>query len=73
MPHSDGLLTTTVFRKNTHSDWYLDFNSHRPLAHKVAVVRTLLARANQICSIITVRDVEKKQVVGALSINGYPT
>ena len=39
----------------------------------VAVVRTLLTRADRICSNVPDRDVEKKQVAGALSNNGYPT
>ena len=73
MRHSDGSLTTTVFRKKTHSDWYLDFDSHHSLAHKVAVVQTLLTRAHWICSNIPDMDVETKQVAGALSNNGYPT
>ena len=71
--NSDGSLTTTAFRKKTHSDRYLDFDSHHPLAHKVAVVRTLLTCADRICSNVPDRDVEKKQVTGALSNNGYPT
>ena len=39
--HSDGSLSTMGFRKSTHSDKHLDFKSHHPLAHKVAVARTL--------------------------------
>jgi len=71
--HSDGSLTTAVFRKKTHSDRYLDFDSHHPQARKVAVVWTLLTRVDRICSNVPDRDVEKKQVAGALSNNGYPT
>ena len=58
--NSDGSLTTTVFRKKTHLDWYLDFDSHHPLAHKVVVAQTLLTQADRICTSIPDRDVEKK-------------
>ena len=73
MRHSDGSRTITVFRKKNHLDRYLDCNSHYPLAHKVAVVRTLLTRVDRICFNIPDRDVEKKQVAGALSNNSYST
>ena len=70
--HDDGSLSTTVFRKQTHTDRYLDFSSHHPLAHKTAVVRTLLARADRICTFVTDKDAEKEHVTKALSSNGYP-
>lgn len=70
--HTDGSLSTTVFRKKTHTDRYLDFDSHHPLAHKIAVTRTLLTRADRICTSITDRDAEKRHVSQALSNNGYP-
>ena len=71
--NSDGSLTTTVFRKKTHSDRYLDFDSHHPLAHKVAVARTLITQADWICVSVLDRDVEKRRITGALSSNCYPT
>ena len=69
--HIDGSLTTTVFRKSTHTDRYLDFHSHHPLAHKVSVARTLLRRAEKICTDVPDREKEKKHVAQPLHNNGY--
>ena len=71
--HTDGSLTMSVFRKETHTDRYLNFDSHHPLAHKIAVVRTLLTQADRICMSMPDRDAEKRHITQALNSNEYPT
>ena len=68
----DGTLSTTVYRKKTHTDKYLSFDSHHPLSHKVSVARTLFSRAEKVCSTVGERDNERKHVTDALRANGYP-
>jgi len=53
----DGSVKLLVYRKKSHTDQYLNFNSHHPLNHKLAVIRTLLERC---CSIVTEEDDRKK-------------
>ena len=48
--HPDGTVFTSVFRKPTHMDKYLDFTSHHPLTYKVSVIRTLYRRAKALSS-----------------------
>ena len=65
--HDYGSISTTVFRKKTHTNHYLDFSSNHPLAP-----RTLLTRADRICTFQRDRDTEKEHVSKALESWGYP-
>ena len=64
----DGSLKLLVYRKKTHIDQYLNFSSHHPLNHKLAVIRTLLERCYR-----TVSEEEEEHVAASLSICGYPS
>ena len=67
----DGTIKTKVYRKATHTDKYLQFNSHHPSQHKRSVARILLDRAKNIPSTDADRLSEVQHVVDALKINGY--
>ena len=45
---------------------------HHPLAHKVAVARTLFDRGEKMCSDFSDSEKEKEHVAKALQSNGYP-
>ena len=69
---SEGSISTSVYRKPTHTDQYLNFQSHHPVAHKRSVVRTLMSRAESLSSSAVSRVQEEKHVMEALQKNGYP-
>ncbi len=68
---SDGSLDLTVYRKKTHTDQYLLFDSHHPLEHKLGVVRTLCNRANSIVTNDTEKQKEYNHIKTALGKCGY--
>ena len=70
--HPDGSLSTTVYRKKTHTDKYLDFTSHHPLSHKRAVVNTLQSRAKTHCTFVNDRTTEENHIASALKVNNCP-
>ena len=67
-----GNLETSVYRKPTHTDKYLAFDSHHPICHKKSVTRTLLTRADCLPSSCDSRAKERKYVFDVLKVNGYP-
>ena len=49
-PGEDGSLSTTVYRKPTHTDLYMQWDSHHTISSKYSVIGTLHHRAKTICS-----------------------
>ena len=43
-------IESTVYRKPTHTDRYLYYNSNHPISAKLSVIHTLTHRAKQVCS-----------------------
>ena len=67
-----GKFSTSVYRKPTNSNRYLNFRSDHPLEHKQSVVRSLIDRANALCSTTKNRQDEIKHVKDTLKLNLYP-
>ena len=70
--NEDGSLYFTVYRKATHTDQYLAFDSCQPLQHKLGVIRTLKHRAETIVTRKEDLEAEIDHIKKALSISGYP-
>ena len=66
-----GQVEVAVYRKATHTEKYLAFDSHLPGQSKAAVVKTLLDRAEAISSNANKRNSGKENVLKDLKINGY--
>ena len=71
-PGRDGSLSTSVYRKPTHTDLYLQWENHHPLSSKYSVIGTLQHRANTICSNAQLLHKEEKHLHQALKRCQYP-
>ena len=70
--NNDGTISTSVYRKPTHTDKYLNFDSHHPMVHKVAVIRTLISRVSTLCSSSPSTRAEMNHIFTVLRKNKYP-
>ena len=66
-----GSLDVTIYRKPTHTDQYLHFDSHHPVSHKLSVIRTLTHRAQTAVTDQQERTKEIDHIKGALGNCGY--
>ena len=71
-PKEDGSLSTTVYRKPTHTDLYLQWDSNHTITSKYSVVGTLHHRAQVICSSSELLQQEEKHPHQALIRCNYP-
>ena len=67
-PEADGSLSITVYRKPTHTDQYLQWDSHHHLSAKFSVINTLSHRAKTVCSSLSCSN-RKWTTLGSLSPN----
>ena len=72
-PGRDGSLNTSVYRKPTHTDLYLQWDSHHTLTSKYCVIGTLQHRAQTICSNPQLLQKEEEHLKNALMNCKYPT
>ena len=70
-PCSDGSLSTRVYRKPTHTDLYLQWDSHHTIAAKYSVVSTLHHRAKAVCSTQQLLEEEEHHLQKVLKENKY--
>ena len=71
-PEADGTLSITVYRKPTHTDQYLQWDSHHHLSAKFSVSQTLSHRASTMCIKPELLQQEKDHLRKALTKCKYP-
>ena len=68
----DGSLNTSVYRKKTHTDQYLNFQSNHHLTQKLGIVSTLKQRIDTHVSTNTEKQTEEEHINQALRSCGHP-
>ena len=63
---------TKVYRKPSHTDRYLDFNSNHAFSHKMSVSRCLYSRAVLFSSDAHDRNFEFQRIMNVLRQNNFP-
>ena len=71
-PEADGTLSITVYRNPTHTDQYLQWDSHHHLLAKFNLIHTLSHRASTVCSKPELLQQEKDHLRKALIKCKYP-
>ena len=72
-PEEDGNLKTSVYRKPTHTDLYLQWDSYHTIPSKYSVAGTLYYRAETVCFNPQLLLEEEHHLFQALKRCKYPT
>ncbi len=68
----NGSIETDVYRKRTHTDQILNYNSNHPIQHKVSCLKTLLNRIDTHCSTTESKKKELDYLYDTFRKNNYP-
>jgi hypothetical protein len=68
----DNTVKLIVYRKKTHTNQYLQFDSHHPLHQKIRVIISLLDRKDAIVTEDEDKQKEEATISDALKLCGYP-
>ena len=71
-PQTDGSINTAVYRKPTHTDMYLHWDSYHHLAAKYSVINTLRHRAKTVCTTKQILEKEEDHLFTSLRRCKYP-
>ena len=71
-PENGGKLSITVYMKPTHTDQFLQWDSHHHLSAKYSVISTLTHRAKTVCSNPELLQKEMEHLRKALTNCKYP-
>ena len=71
-PEADNSLSIRVYHKPTHSDQYLQWDSHHNLAAKYSVIGTLTHRTKSVCTTPELLNEELQHLKEALARCKYP-
>ena len=72
-PEADNSLTIRVYHKPTHTDQYLQWDSHHSLSAKYSVIGMLTHRAKSVCTTPGLLDKELQYLKEALVTCKYPS
>ena len=72
IPEQNGTFSIGVYRKPTHTDLYLPWDSNHNLSAKYSVIKTLTHRAHTICSTPKLLQAELNHLEEALGHCKYP-
>ena len=73
IPDGEGRLKTTVYRKPTHTNQYLHWDSHHAIPSKYSMIGTLFHRAKTICSEPKHLQDDEEHLYRTLKKCKYPT
>ena len=70
--NKDNTISTTIYKKPTHTDRYLQLDSHHPKHHKFAVAKIFLNRIDTHVTNSDDKATLHKQMLHTLTLNGFP-